>query len=109
MVKLNNTVQRVTERIARRSNDMRAAYIAQMQAAASEGPQRSHVSCGNLAHAAAACGIDEKKRLAAGEAPNIAIVTSYNDMLSAHQPLGAYPDIIKKAVSYTHLTLPTKA
>ena len=99
MVKLNNTVQRVTERIARRSKDMRAAYIAQMQAAASEGPQRSHVSCGNLAHAAAACGIDEKKRLAAGEAPNIAIVTSYNDMLSAHQPLGAYPDIIKKALA----------
>jgi phosphogluconate dehydratase len=69
-----------------------------MRAAASDGPHRANVSCGNLAHAAAACGADEKKRLANGGGPNIAIVTSYNDMLSAHQPLGAYPDIIKKTL-----------
>src|SRR5690606_29914309 len=60
---------------------------------------RSHVSCGNLAHAAAACAVGDKAMLAKGGGPNIAVVTAYNDMLSAHQPLGAYPDIIKRAVN----------
>lgn len=99
MTKLNDTVARVTDRIRERSRKTRDAYLAQMRAAASEGPQRSHVSCGNLAHAAAACSAGDKKALAKGDGPNIAIVTSYNDMLSAHQPLGAYPDIIKETLS----------
>lgn len=99
MTKLNDTVARVTDRIRERSRKTRNAYLSQMRAAASEGPQRSHVSCGNLAHAAAACSAGDKKALAKGDGPNIAIVTSYNDMLSAHQPLGAYPDIIKETLS----------
>jgi phosphogluconate dehydratase len=99
MTKLHDTLKRVTDRVRERSVRTRAAYLRQMRAAASEGPFRSHVSCGNLAHAAAACSIEDKKRIAKGGGPNIAIVTSYNDMLSAHQPLGAYPDIIKAALS----------
>ncbi|WP_165793857.1 hypothetical protein [Hyphococcus luteus] len=91
MAKLNDVLARVTDRVREKSRKTREAYLKQMRAAASEGPHRSHVSCGNLAHAAAACGADEKRALAKGGGPNIAIVTAYNDMLSAHQPLGAYP------------------
>lgn len=99
MPKLNAVLERVTDRIRERSRSSRAAYLRQMRAAASEGPQRARVSCGNLAHAAAACSPEDKRRIARGNGPNIAIVTSYNDMLSAHQPLGAYPEIIKKTLS----------
>ncbi|MEL6362558.1 MAG: phosphogluconate dehydratase [Pseudomonadota bacterium] len=95
MARLNDTIARVTDRIKERSDAPRTAYLKQMRAAAQEGPSRSHVSCGNLAHAAAACPSEVKKRLAKGDGPNIGIVTAYNDMLSAHQPLGAYPEIIK--------------
>ena len=98
MPKLNDTVARVTDRIREKSSKTRSAYLKQMRAAASEGPHRSSVSCGNLAHAAAACSVADKKALAKGDGPNIGIVTAYNDMLSAHQPLGAYPDIIKETL-----------
>lgn len=98
MAKLNDTVARVTDRVRDRSRKSRDAYLRQMRAAASKGPHRADVSCGNLAHAAAACGAADKKRIAKGRGPNVAIVTSYNDMLSAHQPLGAYPDIIKETL-----------
>jgi len=98
MAELHPEFARVTERVRARSQKTRARYVAQMRAAAQAGPHRSSVSCGNLAHAAAACGPQDKKRLAKGEGPNIAIVTAYNDMLSAHQPLGTYPEIIKDAL-----------
>ena len=98
-MKLNGTVEQVTDRIRDRSRKTREAYLNQMRAAASDGPHRSNVSCGNLAHAAAACPASDKKALAKGDGPNIGIVTAYNDMLSAHQPLGAYPDIIKQMLS----------
>ncbi len=99
MAMLNDTLKRVTDRIAERSAETRNAYLQQMRAAVSEGPHRSSVSCGNLAHAAAACSAGDKKALAKGDGPNIGIVTAYNDMLSAHQPLGAYPEIIKNTLS----------
>ena len=95
MANLNVTLARVTDKIRERSARTRSAYLAQMRAAREQGPHRASVSCGNLAHAAAACSPSEKKKLARGNGPNIAIVTAYNDMLSAHQPLGAYPDLIK--------------
>jgi len=98
MPKLNDTVARITDRIRKKSARTRSAYLKQMRAAASEGPRRSSVSCGNLAHAAAACSVADKKALAKGDGPNIGMVTAYNDMLSAHQPLGAYPDIIKETL-----------
>lgn len=99
MARLNETIAAVTDRVIARSRKTREAYLKQMRAAASEGPHRSNVSCGNLAHAAAACSIEDKKKIAKGDGPNLAIVTSYNDMLSAHQPLGAYPEIIKEALA----------
>lgn len=97
MTQLNDTVKRATERINQRSHTARTAYERQMAAAGQAGPFRSSVSCGNLAHAAAACPAGDKAELNQGSAPNLAIVTAYNDMLSAHQPLGAYPDKIKAA------------
>ena len=61
-----------------------------------KGPRRAHLTCGNQAHAYAAMGQD-KGVLATTQAPNIGIITAYNDMLSAHQPFEHYPDIIRKA------------
>ncbi|MEM8936072.1 MAG: phosphogluconate dehydratase [Pseudomonadota bacterium] len=95
MAQLNDDLMRVTERVQERSAKTRAAYLRQMRAAGEQGPHRAHLSCGNLAHAAAASPKDDKKALAGKTSANIGIVTAYNDMLSAHQPLGEYPDIIK--------------
>ena len=67
-----------------------------MARAAEAGPVRAHLSCGNQAHAYAAMG-DDKDRLAGGRAPNLGIVTAYNDMLSAHQPFEHYPEKLRAA------------
>ena len=88
----------VTARISARSADTRAAYLERIRAAAAEGPARGELGCANLAHGFAACGPDEKLHLRADERRNVAIVSAYNDMLSAHQPLERYPAILKKAV-----------
>ncbi|ACY16924.1 phosphogluconate dehydratase [Haliangium ochraceum] len=97
MTQLHSTLAEVTDRIRERSRDSRAAYVDRMQAAASKGPNRMGMSCTNLAHAVAAAPAGDKKLLKQTPRPNIAIVSSYNEMLSAHQPLGAYPPIIKEA------------
>ena len=91
-------VREVTARISARSADSRAAYLERIRAAAAAGPARGDLGCANLAHGFAACGADEKLHLRAGERRNVAIVSAYNDMLSAHQPLERYPAILKKAV-----------
>ncbi len=96
MTKLNDTVQRVTDRIIARSETARAAHLANMAAARSKGPARAHLSCSGQAHAYAASGPD-KDRLADTTAGNLGIVTAYNDMLSAHQPFERYPDVIRQA------------
>jgi phosphogluconate dehydratase len=88
----------VTERIAVRSADTRAAYLARIGDAALEGPARTTHGCANLAHGIAACGADDKLLLKAAERRNIALVSAYNDMLSAHQPLERYPRLLKQAV-----------
>ena len=93
---LHSVISDVTDRIRKRSEDSRRIYLDRMAAAAAEGPRRSHLTCGNQAHAYAAMG-DDKSSLAAGQAPNIGIITAYNDMLSAHQPFETYPEIIRKA------------
>ncbi len=93
---MNETIVRVTERIVERSRGARATYLDRMARLAEEGPRRAHLSCGNLAHAYAAMG-DDKETLAADRAPNLGIVTAYNDMLSAHQPFETYPARIKAA------------
>lgn len=68
-----------------------------MKAHASQGPQRRKLSCGNLAHGFAACGREDKRALSGDAHPNLAIVSAYNDMLSAHQPFERFPGVIKEA------------
>ncbi len=97
MATLHPVIADVTARIRARSRDTRADYLTRMEGARASGRGRARLDCGNLAHACAAAPIGDKLRLRGGQTPNIAIVTAYNDMLSAHQPLGAYPDIIKQA------------
>jgi len=93
---LNPTIDAVTDRIRARSKASRDAYLERMARAAEAGPVRAHLSCGNQAHAYAAMG-DDKDALAGGRAPNLGIVTAYNDMLSAHQPFEHYPEKIRAA------------
>ncbi|TGD75808.1 phosphogluconate dehydratase [Mangrovimicrobium sediminis] len=88
----------ITERIIERSRASRGDYLARMAAMRDRGPKRNRLSCSNLAHGFAACGEGDKQTLRLTEAANIAVVNAYNDMLSAHQPLETYPDIIRTAV-----------
>ena len=76
----------VTEKIAERSHDRRQRYLDRIDAAAANAPKRRQLGCANLAHGFAGCGVGDKAMLRSGDAPNLAIVTAYNDMLSAHQP-----------------------
>ncbi len=94
---LNARVGEVTQRIAQRSAATRQRYLAQIAAAGEEGPRRRALGCANQAHGFAACGVSDKAELRAGEGGNLAIVTAYNDMLSAHQPYERYPDLIRAA------------
>ena len=93
---LDGRIAAVTDRIVARSTATRGPYLDRMRRLAEDGPRRAHLSCGNQAHAYAAMGAD-KDALVAARAPNIGIVTAYNDMLSAHQPFQSYPDQIKAA------------
>lgn len=93
---LNNTIHSVTSRIQKRSTKTRQTYLARMQQAQQEGPRRAHLTCGNQAHAYAAMGAD-KDALTSAPAPNLGIISAYNDMLSAHQPFDAFPDLIRKS------------
>jgi len=93
-MKLHPEVEAVTARIAARSRATRDAYLGLIERQRERGVQRARLSCGNLAHGFAASG-EDKGALKAGGAPNIGIVTAYNDMLSAHQPYGPYPSQIK--------------
>jgi phosphogluconate dehydratase len=94
---LNPSIATVTETIRARSRDTRADYLARMDEARRSGRNRKSLSCGNLAHAFAASPLGDKAVLKSGGSINIGIVNAYNDMLSAHQPLGLYPDLIKAA------------
>jgi phosphogluconate dehydratase len=94
---LHTTVSEVTARIRARSATSRADYLDRMSAAASASTAREKLSCTNLAHGFAASSATEKEALKGNRWPNIAIVTAYNDMLSAHQPLESYPQLLKLA------------
>jgi phosphogluconate dehydratase len=98
MATLNARVGEVTARIARRSRPTRARYLEQVSRYGELSPRRRHLSCGNLAHGFAACSPSDKESLGDSKA-NIAIVSAYNDMLSAHQPYERFPGLIKQAVS----------
>jgi phosphogluconate dehydratase len=99
MMPVLKSIQDVTDRIAARSASTRRDYLDRIEAAREKGVHRSVLSCGNLAHGFAACAPSDKARLAGNTALNLGIVTSYNDMLSAHQPYKDYPDLIKEAAS----------
>src|SRR5918994_4145224 len=88
-------LREVAARISARSGSLRQEYLERLGEVRRSHPPRRKLSCGNLAHAAAACSASEKMALATGTAPNLGIVTAYNDMLSAHQPFATYPDLIK--------------
>ncbi|MDP2004434.1 MAG: phosphogluconate dehydratase [Rubrivivax sp.] len=96
MTTLHPVVERVTARIAERSQRLRGDYLARMDAARAAFPARRDLGCGNLAHGFAAAGAD-KAQLRDGSGANIGIVTSFNDMLSAHQPMEHYPALIRMA------------
>jgi phosphogluconate dehydratase len=89
-------IQEVTERIISRSASSRKAYLEQVEKNFSRDTGRRGLSCGNLAHGFAGCASDEKAVIAAGNEPNIGIITAYNDMLSAHKPYETYPDEFRK-------------
>ena len=96
---MNTIINEVTQRIIERSQQTRAEYLAKIEAARIRGPHRGALSCGNLAHGFAACGKQEKADLTSMVKANVAIVSSYNDMLSAHQPYETYPSILKEAIN----------
>lgn len=95
---MNSQIAEVTQRIIERSRDTRKAYLEKIEQARREGPLRGELSCGNLAHGFAACGAAEKSDLRSMTKANVAIVSSYNDMLSAHQPYETYPALLKEAI-----------
>ena len=89
----------VAGRIEARSRDTRAAYLDRMARVLRDLPPRKGLSCGNLAHVAAACAAPVKARITDGKSISLGIVTAYNDMLSAHQPFETYPAILKAAAA----------
>ncbi len=97
-MKLHPTVHEVTERIRVRSAPTRSAYLAQIKIAAARDRGADRMGCANVAHAFAALPANDKFKVVAEKAPNVAIVNAYNDMLSAHAPFAAFPAIIKDEV-----------
>jgi phosphogluconate dehydratase len=94
MTELSPVVARVTERIVARSRDSRARYLDLIARESDAFSDRNFLSCSNLAHGFAAAG-EDKASIATQRGPNLGIVTAYNDMLSAHQPYGRYPEQMK--------------
>ena len=94
-MQLNSVVARVTERIRERSRDDRSAYLRRVDEMAARERGSDRLGCANVAHAFAALPANEKLKVVAERVPNLGIVTSYNDMLSAHAPYAGFPDILK--------------
>ena len=95
---MNKIILEVTENIINRSKESREIYLNRVQEATSKEVNRSKMGCSNLAHTVAPMSNEEKKSMADMITPNIAIVTSYNDMLSAHEPFSVYPALIKRTL-----------
>jgi phosphogluconate dehydratase len=94
---VHERIAKVTKTIRERSGHKRAAYLERMAVASKPQPRRSGLGCANLAHGFAACAAGDKSALRGDSAANLAIVTAYNDMLSAHQPYERFPSLIKAA------------
>ncbi len=101
---LNPALAAVTQRIEARSKDSRAAYLAVLDSAKRPDRYRGGLGCANMAHAFAAMPANDKLAIKREREPNIGIVTSYNDMLSAHQPYADYPEQIKAAARKVNAT-----
>ena len=100
MNKLHQKIIEVTNRIAKRSLISRQKYLNNITSMEQDNDtDRNFVSCSNMAHAAAAAPSDEKNSILMNTKPNIGIVSSYNDMLSAHKPLEHFPKVIKAAAT----------
>jgi phosphogluconate dehydratase len=96
---MHNIVQKVTDRIIERSKNHRETYLGRMDAAKGDGAFRHKLPSSNLAHDIAGCTGNCRAALFDKNNPNIAIISAYNDLVSAHQPYGKYPEIIKEAVA----------
>ena len=94
MTRLDPRIAKVTDRIIERSKPSRSRYLQLMADEAERGINRPRLSCGNFAHGFAAAG-EDKQAIKTMRGPNLAIVTAYNDMLSAHQPYGRFPEQMK--------------
>ena len=93
---LHPKISAITSRIVQRSQATRGDYLQQLHIAANRSRSTDRMGCANLAHALAGIPVDDRFKIVAQHAPNIAIVTAYNDMLSAHTPMQRYPDLIKE-------------
>jgi phosphogluconate dehydratase len=93
----DSRIAKITARIVERSKPHRESYLGRLRGAAHKGPHRTALACGNLAHGFAVCSPSEKIALAGDQVLNLGIITSYNDMLSAHQPFETYPALIREA------------
>ena len=100
----NEILEKVTQRIIERSQESRAIYLQRIEFAKEVKPGREHLGCSNLAHAIAPCSAVEKENLVHKSSENIAIVSAYNDMLSAHQPFVNFPPLIKRTLSLAGAT-----
>jgi len=98
-MQINKIVQEVTKTIINRSQKSRAIYLQRVDAAHSSTVERGHLGCSNLAHAIAPCSDNDKESLMSTQKENIAIVSAYNDMLSAHQPFVNFPPLIKRTLA----------
>ena len=96
---MQKQILEVTERIVSRSRKHRTRYLQNIEAALAAGPSRHRLPASNLAHAMAVCRGAERERMRDDRSPHIAIVTSYNDVVSAHHTFESYPAILKKAVA----------
>jgi len=96
---LNHRVDQITQDIIKRSQKSRSVYLNRIDNEIQEGPNRQVLGCSNLAHGVASCGKEEKASLLEQKSENIAIVSAYNDMLSAHEPYKTYPPLLKRALA----------
>jgi len=96
---MNRIVREVTDRISKRSKESREGYLRRVEEARNSRPQRHSLPSSNLAHGLAVCSGRENNLLRNSDAPDIAIITAYNDMLSAHKTYETYPQLLKESVA----------
>jgi phosphogluconate dehydratase len=104
-MQINKKIEEVTERIVKRSEKSRSAYLRKVESNFKPLDYRKGLSCGNLAHGFAGCGSEDKQMISEGARPNIGLVTAYNDMLSAHKTYEDYPKALRQYANEFNATL----